>query len=436
MQNIRNLAFFTLLMLPFFGFTQSFRSVRSVELPRGEGGVLSQYSEDSRFAAPLESWRGVEGCDTLFQSSYVSPIEWLNREVILRVGVVDAPYSVEVNGEVVAECRNGNLPMEFNISRENIEGRNEVALRLSPNSPMRVIESWRESNKLSKEPIQGARVLASARMTVRDIFTDVTGAEGVMSGRVGIVMKSYALNERLSILRYELRDAAGRRVRNGLDSLQLKHRGEDTLYFSTILSPDMVWSAESPMLYQLEMKLENEGREVEHHIFEFGMRMLEVSQSGDVKVNGVDEKLRLRKVAPTISEEEIVDLQDRGVNTLLFEAGEYPEKQLRICDERGMYVILTAPIDSSKSGAEITVGGNVTNSPEWKEEYLSRLERLYYLSRRHSSVVALNIAKESLNGYNLYEGYLHLKSLEREIPIIYLDGAGEWNSDKIAFERH
>jgi beta-galactosidase len=39
------------------------------------------------------------------------------------------------------------------------------------------------------------------------------------------------------------------------------------------------------------------------------------------------------------------------------------------------------------------------------------------------------MAEESSNGINLYESYLRLKALEQKRPVIYLEAAGEWNSD-------
>ena len=44
---------------------------------------------------------------------------------------------------------------------------------------------------------------------------------------------------------------------------------------------------------------------------------------------------------------------------------------------------------------------------------------------------AFSLAEDSANGINLYEGYLHLKGLEKERPVLYPDAGGEWNSDKL-----
>ena len=39
------------------------------------------------------------------------------------------------------------------------------------------------------------------------------------------------------------------------------------------------------------------------------------------------------------------------------------------------------------------------------------------------------MAENSSNGINLYEAYLRLKALERRRPVLYIEAAGEWNSD-------
>ena len=76
-------------------------------------------------------------------------------------------------------------------------------------------------------------------------------------------------------------------------------------------------------------------------------------------------------------------------------------------------------------------GGNPSNDPAWQAAYIARIEESYHTTKLHPSVVAFSLAEDSANGINLYEGYLHLKGLEKERPVLYPDAGGEWNSDKL-----
>lgn len=408
------------------------RGVKSIELPRGE---LSPFGGKSLFVSQIDKWQRAESCDTLFHAKYIFPIEWLNREVLLRVEYVDAPYQIEINGEVVTECRNGNTPTEFNLTRESLEGGNEIALRLSPSSPLRALEGWRESNSLCENPIRGARVSAHAKLSVRDITATTNDEEGNLNTRSAIILKNYNLGERNSMVRYRLSNSNGVLIANGLDSMSLRLRGEDTLYFTYITPLDFTWSDTNPTLNSLDVELLHEGRLMEHHTVKLGFRHLSTDKDGVLSVNGEPKRLKLSQVESTITRSEIKGLKSRGINTILFPAGAHPTEALEACDELGVYVILTAPINSSRSGDDIKVGGNTTNSKEWLPEYVTRLESAFYAAQRHPSLIAFNLATKSLNGYNLYEGYTIMKSIAGDLPIVNLDGGGEWNGDKLTFEQ-
>ncbi len=58
-------------------------------------------------------------------------------------------------------------------------------------------------------------------------------------------------------------------------------------------------------------------------------------------------------------------------------------------------------------------GRNPTNDPAWQAAYIARIEESYHTTKLHPCVVAFSLAEDSANGINLYEGYLHLKGLER-----------------------
>ena len=65
------------------------------------------------------------------------------------------------------------------------------------------------------------------------------------------------------------------------------------------------------------------------------------------------------------------------------------------------------------------------------DAYLDRTQQHYHAVKRHPSIVAFSLARESANGINLYESYLRLKELEPDRPVIYTESGGEWNSDRL-----
>ncbi len=385
----------------------------------------------SLYMRPLDEWSVDPSCDTLYTAKYTFPMEWLNREVLLRVEYVDAPYSVELNGEVITSIEDGNTPTEVNLTLATDEDINTVGIRLNPNSEMRKLEGWRNSNKIGKTPIKGGLILVPAPMTIRDITSRVMNVNGVFNARIGVVLKSYNLNDRRSQLHYKLLTDSGRVVAYGTESLLLRMRGEDTINIATILPDTTLWSDKNPELYTLELKLQHEGRYVEYVKKSLGLRTVDITSEGGVRINSQDVELKVAEVEGDITREKMESIKNAGYNTLHFAAGEHSRELLDLCDEVGIYAIITAPINSSRSGGDIMVGGNLTNDPEWLTHYCERSERAYHAAKLHPSVVAFAIASESLNGYNLYEAYLMLKGMEDELPIIYLESGGEWNNDNL-----
>ncbi|MBR5822193.1 MAG: hypothetical protein IKY51_05025, partial [Alistipes sp.] len=89
---------------------------------------------------------------------------------------------------------------------------------------------------------------------------------------------------------------------------------------------------------------------------------------------------------------------------------------------------ITAPINSSKAGESRKRGGNPSNDPKWRKEYVERTTQMINTTKRHPSVAAYYLADDSANGICLYESYLAAKRIT-DIPVFYDGGGKEWNSD-------
>lgn len=105
------------------------------------------------------------------------------------------------------------------------------------------------------------------------------------------------------------------------------------------------------------------------------------------------------------------------------------------CDELGLYVCNQADVHTESYGFSRSKGGNPSNDPALKDFYTDRARTMYYTSRNNPSVIMFSIAEKSGNGFNLYESYLALKSVELSRPVIYMDADGEWNSDAVSAQQ-
>ncbi len=217
----------------------------------------------------------------------------------------------------------------------------------------------------------------------------------------------------------------------GSQEIELDMRREDTLRLVAQIPDTMVWSARNPILYTLRLKTQTEGRYTEYVSLKVGFRTVGNTR-GQLAINGYPAALKaVPDLGTTVSPSQLLEWKEQGYNLILLPAGGVSGALYDLCDRYGFYVVEQAPINTSRSGMSRRKGGNPSNDPAWQAAYIARIEESYHTTKLHPCVVAFSLAEDSANGVNLYEGYLHLKGLEKERPVLYPDAGGEWNSDKL-----
>ena len=129
--------------------------------------------------------------------------------------------------------------------------------------------------------------------------------------------------------------------------------------------------------------------------------------------------------------QELAQLRRLGVN--LLRVNNYPQHKIfyDLCDQYGFYVCDQANLDSRLSGEELKIGGTPANDTLWARAYIDRVCDMYYASKNHPSVIMFSLGGQAGQGYNTYEAYLKLKSLESDRPIIYQAAGAQWNTDMV-----
>ena len=401
------------------------------ELPAACVGTSAQTDGSDPYAVPLDGWTH-EG--SRFSTTFSVPFAWIGRQVMLHVEHASADYEVRVNGHAVAYDSNGSAPASFNLTRAAREGVNSLEIVFPEPSVVAPLESWKTSSSV---PVLGRTWLESRpAMYVRDVTVKTrrsNPSDDFLMAEVGIVVKSCALNPRTSRIFYELCAPDGTPVVVGHEDMTLDMRREDTIRFLARIPDSLQWSAARPVLHTLRLKTQYEGRMVERSEFRPGFRTVGTN-NGVLSVNDLPVALRVCEVRPDIGAGEIEALRAQGYNALRLSPGPAPRSFFELCDRLGVYLIVTAPIDSSAAGDSRRRGGNPSNDPAWLGAYIERAEDSYHTAKFHPSVIAFGLARRSANGINLYETYLNMKRFDEPRPFVYPDAAGEWNSDPLLTE--
>lgn len=409
------------------------------ELPRSktlpyptaeEAQALGSGAVASKYLRPVTGWTRTEEPDaTVFTSKYVIPFVWLSRQAILYVDEASGAYEVIINGQKVGYAANAFTPAEFNITKASKEDVNTISIRILKDHWSRRMEDFVET----REPRVGETyVISQPTIRVRDVVhnTDVDLKSEYANVEVGLIVKTESLNPKTARIHYELITPDTTVVTQGYKDVTLGMRGEDTVKFMARIPYVLTWCADMPVRYRLNIKTQIEGRYAEYQSRMIGFRDIDINEEGDFMINGIKTELFYRDFDPLkVTEKDIIAARVLKYNALRFKMGAVPQNVYRMCDSLGMYVIAQIPINTSKSGLSRRIGGNPSNDPKWKAAYLDRAETAYRTTCGQASVIGYVMAEESSNGINLYETYLRLKALERKRPILYIEGAGEWNSD-------
>lgn len=402
------------------GTTSGCEPVRGRLVPTFKRDTIDSYRRDVVWSKSVDN--------PLIYSAKVSlPFAWNNRQVLLRVEGALSGYTLKVNGKVVGERSTGALPAEFNLTRHVQVGSSaELQLTLwGDSSPLRPLEDFDHP----QEPLL-TELISQPTIRLRDVVVETRKVEEGYLAEVGLVVKSDALNEKQARIRYELIDTAGVVVKQGFEDIGLRMRGEDTLRFVYAVPEQLLWSPESPLHYRLRLSTQSVGRYTEYLNLPIAFRHVAHSE-GRLYLNGVQFTTRAYRVSGPLTRDELRAIHAEGYRLLLPLPGCATEELYTLADEVGLCVVAQSPICTERSGESRLKGGNPSNDPAMVEEYLYRTTSTRHLAHRHPSVIAYAIAHKSANGIALYESYLALKRVERQLPILYLDARGEWNDDAI-----
>ena len=385
-------------------------------------GAIKGDASQSRFVAEIDPLtRDEEGSVTTFSTSYVLPIAWLNRQVIIRVGYASAAYTVYVNNHEVGYVPAGTMGAELNITKASQEGVNSVAIKLDKASAANKLYELKEVK------VEQVEIFAQPTIRMRDYSVSVTlNAQGDGVAEFAVPVKCNALNRKEARLHYALRLNDTTLLTEGYREIALDMRREDTVRFACVVPAKALWSSANPTMVRLELESRIDNRIVECLSSKLGLRQL-THKDKSLYVNNAEVVLNLVEWSEIKS---LDKAQKKGYNGIIVTIDNGAYSIIEECAERGLYVVVRTPIDTTLLGDDIKRGGNPSNDPLWNESYLWRNLHALNSTKSNCAVVGYAIAKGKTSGLNIYDSYLLLKSLVPNHLIIYEGAAGEWATDK------
>ncbi|MEI6890939.1 MAG: glycoside hydrolase family 2 TIM barrel-domain containing protein [Pontiella sp.] len=334
------------------------------------------------------------------------PPDWEEQRIILHFGGVSSAFYVWLNGELVGYSQGSRLPAEFDITSKIKAGKNRLAVqvfRWSDGSYLEDQDMWRLSG-IHREVL----LLAQPKIALNDFFIKAS-ADGHLQVRPRILSDELN-NSKGWNLSAQLYDAEGKSVlekpmQHGLHKILNEFSPQrDNVKFAMLeaqIPHVRTWSAEDPYLYTLVFQIMNqENTLVETRSCKVGFRTVEISEKGEVLVNGVAVKMMGvnrhdhdhidGKALKREDYRRDVELM-KQFNFNAVRTSHYPNDPYfyELCDEYGIYVMDEANIESHE------IRGQLVNRASWHYAINDRVMRMVERDKNHPSIISWSLGNES-----------------------------------------
>ena len=366
--------------------------------------------------------------------------DWISKEVFIHFGGVNSAFYLWINGEKVGYSEGSKTPAEFNITPYIHEGENDISVevyRWCDGSYLEDQDFWRLSGierdvtLYATNPISFQNIISKASLDPETYSKGALGLDVWVNHPKKIknlIVEAEVLDGTTAIasLSGEIKIGDG-----GQSHLQLKKNG---------LNVDP-WSAESPKLYDLHIKLKDtDGKQWDATKLKIGFRTSEI-KNGQLLVNG--QPILLKGVnrhehspinGHVVNKESMLaDIKNfKKYNINAVRTSHYPNDPLwyQLCDEYGIYVYDEANIESHGYG--YNKGETLAQDPQFQEMHLNRIQRMVNRDVNHPSIIVWSMGNEAGSGNNFVIPYNWIHEFDASRPVHY-ERAGRSN-DSIHYQ--
>ncbi|HLP06288.1 MAG TPA: glycoside hydrolase family 2 TIM barrel-domain containing protein, partial [Paludibacter sp.] len=349
-----------------------------------------------------------------YLTSFTIPGNWNSKQVFLNFGGVQSAMYVWVNGKKVGYSENSMSPAEFDITSYIRKGENKLAVEVYKYCDGSYIEDqdmWRLGGIF-----RDVDLIARPKTFISDFFVKAEPDKSFANADVTVNVR---INNRSAIKSSGLQiDAeitgfskSGETVDMNLSQKipAVLNGGQLSLDLKAMLANARLWSAETPDLYRLILKLKNKKNEiVDKAECYFGVRKIEVR--GDVfyingkavKLKGINRHEQHPRTGKHVSLATMVKDMElmKQANINWIRTSHYPNDPLfyELCDKYGFYVMDEANQESHAFGL-----GNkeLGDDPAWKKTHVERAVSLVERDKNHACVIFWSLGNEGGKGRNM-----------------------------------
>ena len=343
-------------------------------------------------------------------SSYVKyftvPEQMQGKRLFISFQGAESGLALWLNGKFVGYSEDSFTPSEFELTEYVKEGENKLAAQVFKWTA----SSWCEDQDFYRFSgiYRDVYLYTVPEVHVNDLRIRAIPDVSLASADFELTTKTWGKGQLKIVLSKE-----GNVVLEDVKEIS----DEDT--FSWKVDAPVLWSAEDPQLYDLELTVSDENGNVQEIIPQkVGFRRFEM-KDGIMTLNGkrivfkgVNRHEFSSVTGRHVSEEELrKDLTTMKLNNInAIRTCHYPDmsKIYELCDEYGLYMIDETNLESHGSWdvAEMTKDFTYTvpyNKPEWLGMMLDRANSMYQRDKNHPAILIWSCGNESFGGKDIFE---------------------------------
>ena len=350
------------------------------------------------------------GC---YRRSFDLPESFASRRTVIQFGGVCAAFILYLNGEEIGYSEGSHMPSEFDITDVVKETGNILVVKVIKWSTSTYIEDqdfWR-LNGIFREVF----IYSTNTIFTEDVFIKGDLDKDYITGLLSVDMKIHSMNEMLEV-KASLYDS-----KELMTELEVISVGSDNQNSHVLIDAKLkdisLWSAETPKLYTLVLKIVKDSQVVEVSSYSVGFRKVEIKNSKlyingtTVVLKGVNRHDSHPEKGYTVDKEDMyLDIQlmkQHNINTL--RTSHYPNDpyMYELCDRLGMYVMDEADLEMHGfilinklkfNGKEQAIALN--NDPSWETLFVDRAEKMVERDKNYPCIISWSLGNESGYGDN------------------------------------
>ncbi len=348
-----------------------------------------------------------------YRREFVMPDSWKGQQILFHVGSATSNLKVWVNGKYVGYSEDSKIAAEFDITKYVKKGKNLIAMqvmRWCDGSYLEDQDFWRFTG-IAREVYLYAR--PKAHLVDYVIRQDYAGRKGLLEVdiKAGKGLKVEAT----------LEDAEGKVVGSGL---------------TQTVDNAKAWSAETPYLYTLLLKVKKGENVVEVVKQRVGFRHIEI-KGGQLLVNGQPILIKgvdRHELDPDGGYVMSVDRMRQDISIMKYlninavRTSHYPDdpRWYELCDSAGLYIVAEANLESHGMGyREKTLAKN----EDFAKMHMERNEANVMTLRNHPSIIIWSLGNEAGYGPNFERAYDWIKKTDTTRPVQYEQAKQDGKTD-------